>query len=88
MQKTTDRQLVASHRANNQLQNTWIGKVTRSEVFWLILFLNVNDNVIGHRKSPIEKKNWIRPVTGPFRRTEVASLTDEMFMAEKRVTKP
>ena len=37
--KTSERQLVASHGANRQLQKTWIGKVTQSEVFWLILFL-------------------------------------------------
>ena len=46
MQKTTERQLVASHRANHQLQNTWIGKAAQSEVFWLILFLHANDNVM------------------------------------------
>ena len=39
-------------------------------------------------KVPLKQKNWIRPVTVPFRRTEVAARTDEMFMAEKRVTKP
>ena len=37
--KTSEHQLVASHGANRQLQKTWIGKVTQSEVFWLILFL-------------------------------------------------
>ena len=54
MQKTTERQLVASHRANHQLQNTWIGNVTQSEVFWLILFLNVNDNVMV--KDPLKQE--------------------------------
>ena len=75
MQKNTERQLVASH----------IGKVTQSEVFWLILFLNVKDNVMV--KVPLKQKN-LYTARGPFRRTEVAARTDDMFMAEKRVTKP
>ena len=58
MRKTNEHQLVASYSANHQLQKIWIGKVTQSEVFWFILFLNFNDNVMV--KVPLKRKKLVR----------------------------
>ena len=58
MRKTNEHQLVASYSANTQLQKIWIGRVTQSEVFWCILFLNVNDSVMV--KIPLKRKKLVR----------------------------
>ena len=56
--KSNEPQLAASYSANHQLQKTWIGRVTQSEVFWSILFLNVNNNVMV--KVPLKQKKLVR----------------------------